>query len=163
MRPVFVSLPWQPPLSVSCSASWLQADDGKSIAATISALRRMDDSARPGATKALALRIRALAAGPDKLRLASSLAMISTEGDPGRDVLQEVATTLSQALREQPPQPQRGEPAPGYQLLAQLVRYENVRAAGDSPQFAAAMAALEEADRKRQTARLQLRDLQGNP
>src|SRR5215471_20137902 len=52
--------------------------------------------------KDTALGIRRLAAGANKLRLADSLAFISTVGDLGQTTLQEVATTLADALREQP-------------------------------------------------------------
>lgn len=143
-----------------CPGPMRAADDVKSIAATVSSLRRLEDSERARTTKDLALRIRVLPASSDKLRLASNLAMVSTEGDPGQDVLQEVATTLSESLRQQPAR-EHSRPETGYQLLAQLVRYEDVRVDNDSPQLPAAMAILEEADRKRRAAGLQLADLQG--
>jgi hypothetical protein len=45
----------------------------------------------------LAERIRQLPASSNKERLALQLASLATEGDPGHDVLQVVATTLAAA------------------------------------------------------------------
>jgi peroxiredoxin len=117
---------------------------------------------RAKTTKDLALEIRRLPAVPNKLRLASGLASLSTEGDFGRDTLQEVTTTVAEALREQPPPPGRnGEPNHLYVELAALVRYEHMRAESDNPQFAAAMAKLETDDASRQKADFTLTDLNG--
>jgi hypothetical protein len=65
-------------------------------------LRDLPDDERVSATKRLALQIRQLRAGTNKEVLAESLANLVTEGDPGLETLQEVATTLAQTLREQP-------------------------------------------------------------
>src|SRR4030095_5887202 len=89
------------------------------------------------------------------------LANLSTEGDPGHSALQEVATTLAQALSEQPVPANQGEPAMAYVTLAQLVRYENVRATVDDPQFAAAMVKLETDEQHRRSADFTLVDLKG--
>ena len=70
--------------------------------------------------------------------------------------MQQVATTLAEALRQQPGSP----PAP-YTELAQLVRYEHVEASLNDPQFTAAFAKLEADDRQRQQADFTLADLQG--
>src|ERR1700689_4370015 len=72
--------------------------------AKIRTLRDLPDKTRAAATKELAVEIRALPVLPDKLRLAVDLTNLSTEGDFGRDTLQEVTTTLAQCLREQPQQ-----------------------------------------------------------
>jgi peroxiredoxin len=112
-------------------------------------------------TQRLALEIRALPAGDHKLILANGLANLSTEGNFGHDALQEVATTLAAALAEHPVPEERGEPAMPYLELAQLVRYEHVQAAMDSPQFGKAMAELEADDQKRQEADFTLTDLEG--
>src|SRR5690242_19803506 len=88
--------------------------------------------------KDVALGIRRLAAGANKLRLADSLAFISTAGDPGQSTLQEVATTLADAIREQPV-----PPVSAYSDLAQLVHYEHVEVSLDDPRFKAAMSKLE--------------------
>jgi peroxiredoxin len=95
------------------------------------------------------------------LLLAGTLAELSTEGDLGRDTLQEVTTTLAAALREQPPAGKPGEPDFLYVELASLVRYEHMQADSDNPQFAAALAKLEADDVKRQSADFTLADLQG--
>jgi thiol-disulfide isomerase/thioredoxin len=112
-------------------------------------------------TKDLALQIRRLPVVPNKLRLAEGLANLSTEGDFGRDTLQEVTTTLATALSERPPAQEKGEPSSMYLELASLVRYEHMQATSDNPQFAAAMARLEADDAKRQNADFTLTDLQG--
>ena len=98
---------------------------------------------------------------PHKLTLANSLANLSTEGDFGRDALQEVTTTLADALREHPVPEEKGQPAAPYIELAELARYEHMRAASDSPEFSAAMAKLERDDEGRQHADFTLTDLEG--
>src|SRR5215831_15707781 len=75
----------------------------KPIVEQIRGLRKLDDTVRAEVTKEMALEIRQLPVVPNKLRLAGALAHLSTEGDFGRATLQEVTTTLAQALREQPP------------------------------------------------------------
>jgi peroxiredoxin len=124
-------------------------------------LRKLDDTVRARTTKDLALQIRALPAVPNKLKLAGALSGLSTEGDFGRDTLQEVTTTLAVALREQPPAGKPGEPDYLFTELASLVKYEHMQAESDNPQFAQAMAKLEAADAKRQKADFTLTDLQG--
>jgi peroxiredoxin len=124
-------------------------------------LRKLADDVRATTTKQLALQIRQLPATQNKLRLATGLAGLSTEGDFGHATLQEVATTLADALREQPPADEKGQPAYGYIELAQLARYEGVQVSLDAPQYAAAMAKLEQDDQRRQTVDFTLTDLQG--
>jgi peroxiredoxin len=128
----------------------------KPIADQIGGLRQLPDDVRARVTKELALQIRQLPKPANRLALAGMLANLSTEGDFGHDTLQEVATTLAEALREQP-----GGPASPYMELAQLVRYEHVKASLDHPQFAAAFAKLEADDQRRQQADFTLADLQG--
>ncbi len=135
----------------------------KPIVQKLGTLRQLPDSTRAEVTKQLALQIRELPASRNKLALANGLANLSTEGDFGHDTLQEVATTLAGALREQPPPAQKGEPAMPYIELAQLVRYEHVQASSDSPQFATAMLKLAADDERRQQANFTLTDLQGKP
>ena len=91
--------------------------------------------------------------------LANGLANLSTEGDFGHDTLQEVATTLAEALREQPVQAKKGQSSAAYVELAQLVRYEHMQASLDDPQFAAAMSKLEADDERRQRINFTLTDL----
>jgi hypothetical protein len=98
------------------------------IADQIKGLRKLDDTVRARTTKQLALLIRQLPVVPNKLRLAGGLANLSTEGDFGKDTLQEVTTTLASALREQPPAGKPGQPDDLYMSLASLVRYEHMQA-----------------------------------
>jgi len=125
-------------------------------------LRDLPDDVRARTTKQLALQIRPLPVTPTKLILANGLANLSTEGDFGHDTLQEVATTLADALRDRPVPQGKGGPAAPYVELAELVRYEHVEASLDDPQFAAAMSKLETDDANRQNADFTLTDLGGN-
>jgi peroxiredoxin len=131
------------------------------ISDQISHLRRLPDDVRARTTQQLAIDIRRLPVTPNKLRLANSLANLSTEGDFGHDTLQEVATTLTEALREQPLPMDGNQPNSLYVELATLVRYEHVQASLDNPQFAAAIARLEADDKQRERADFTLTDLQG--
>jgi peroxiredoxin len=133
----------------------------KQIAEKIRGLRGLADDVRARTTKNLALEIRQLPAVPNKLRLANDLANLSTEGDFGRDTLQEVATTLANALGEQPIQGTPGQPPRPYVELAQLVRYEHVQASLDDPQFAAAISKIEADNVRRQQADFTLAELNG--
>ncbi len=131
-------------------------DQEKPIVEQLHNIRNLPDDVRVGVTKDLALKIRQLPAVPNKLRLAMGLAGRATEGDFGHDTLQEVATTLADAIKEQPPKEQDA-----YLELASLARYEHVNASLDSPQFAAAMAKLEADDQHRNDANFTLTDLSG--
>jgi peroxiredoxin len=124
-------------------------------------LRSLPDDVRARATKKLALQIRALPASDNKVLLANGLANLSTEGDFGRDTVQEVATTLADALRERPVPADKGEPAAPYVELAELVHFEHVTASLDDPEFASATARTEADDSLRDRANFTLRDLQG--
>lgn len=136
-------------------------DQEKPIAQKIGVLRSLPDDFRARVTKQLALQIRQLPAGTHKLSLANALANLSTEGDFGRDTLQEVTTTLADALRETPVPEEKGHPAAPYMELAQLVRYEHMQGSSDSPEFSAAMARLKTEDEGRQDVDFTLADLQG--
>ena len=137
--------------------------DEQPIVDQIRTLRKLPDDVRSRTHTELALKIRALPASDHKVSLATALASLSTEGDLGHDMLQEVATTLAQSLREQPQKPdKKGRPSYSYTALAQLVRYEHVNATLDDPQYQAAMAALAAEDEKRQNADLKLKDLAGH-
>jgi hypothetical protein len=126
------------------------SDQERPIADQIRSIRKVPDDVRGSTTKALAMQIRELPATPNKLQLAMGLAGRATEGDFGRDTLQEVATTLELAIKEEAPKEQDR-----YTELASLVRYEHVNTALDSPQYSAAMARLESEDRERRASRLQ--------
>jgi peroxiredoxin len=133
----------------------------KPIAKQIDGLRDLPDDVRAPTTKELALEIRGLPAAANKLRLAYGLATLSTEGDFGRDTLQEVATTLAGALRESPVPRDHGQPAAPYIELAELAHYEHVQASLDDAQFAAAMSKIAADDAFREHADFTLTDLQG--
>jgi peroxiredoxin len=137
------------------------SDREKPIADQIGGLRALPDDVRARTTKNLAIEIRQLPVTPNKLRLANSLAMLSTEGDFGHDMLQEVATTLAAALREQPLPAKQGQPPRPYVELAELVRYEHVQATLDDPQFAAAVSKIEADNERREQADFTLAELAG--
>jgi peroxiredoxin len=137
-------------------------DQEKRIENQLRGLRDMPDDLRAHTTKQLAIEIRQLPASPNKLMLANGLASLSTEGDFGRDTLQEVAATLAAALREHPVPAEKDEPPEAYVELAQLVRYEHVQVSLDDPQFASAMSQLESDDERRQQADFTLTELGGN-
>jgi len=141
------------------NATWTK--DEAPIRDQIGHLRSLPDDVRARTTKQLALDIRRLPKTAQKLNLANALANLSTEGDFGHDTLQEVGTTLADALREQPVPMNGNEPAFPYVELATLVRYEHVQAALDNPQFNLAMSKLEADDQVRQKADFTLTDLQG--
>jgi peroxiredoxin len=157
-------------LALFCSDPFAQAqqpqivwtDQEKPILDRLRTLRKLPNDQRAQTTKDLALQIRQLPAGMNKVTLAFALANLSTEGDFGQDTLQQVATTLQSSLREHPlPATPKGPPAP-YIELAQLVRYEHVQAAMDDPQYAAAVAKLDADEARNQHANFSLLDLQGN-
>jgi len=136
------------------------SDQEKPVLEQLRGLRQLPDQERAKATKELALEIRALPTSRNKTFLAKGLANLSTEGDFGHDTLQEVATTLELALREQPdlPAPDRADM---YGELASLARYEHVQVADPNAQFTAAIAKLEAEDRIREKADFSLQDMQG--
>jgi peroxiredoxin len=148
--------------TIAAQEKTVWSEQEKPIVEQIKGLRKLDDTVRARTTKELALKIRELPVVPNKLQLAGALANLSTEGDFGRDTLQEVTTTLASALREQPPAGKPGQPHDLYVSLASLVRYEHMRAESDNPQFAEALSKLESADAARQKADFTLTDLQGN-
>src|ERR1700676_1082779 len=130
------------------------SDQEKPIVEQLHGLRKLDDMVRARTTKDLAMQIRQLPIVPNKLKLAG----LSTEGDFGRDTLQEVTTTLALALREQPPAGKPGEPDPLDVELASRARYEHMHGESGIPQFAEAMAQREANDADRQNADFTLTD-----
>ena len=137
------------------------SDQEQPILDQIRTLRSLPEDQRAHTAKQLALQIRPLPASPNKVRLANGLANLSTEGDLGQDTLQEVATTLADSLREQPPPAAPKGPAMPYVELALLVRYEHVQVTLDDPQFAAAISKVEADDLRHQRADFILSDLHG--
>jgi peroxiredoxin len=154
-----VSLFCSPALHAQKKTAW--SDREKPVLEQLRKLRDLPDSERPNATAQLAIQIRGLRSTERKELLAEQLANLATEGDPGQATLQEVATTLAQALHEHPLAENGGEPARPYITLAQLVLYEHVKASLDAPQFSAAMTKLEADDRQRQGVDFTLADLNG--
>ncbi|HTU49554.1 MAG TPA: TlpA disulfide reductase family protein [Acidobacteriaceae bacterium] len=74
----------------------------------------------------IATDIRTLPPGMEKVKLADALSEMVTGGNPSPQLLQAVATTLSQALSEHPIPEKKDQPAAPYMNLARYVRYENV-------------------------------------
>ena len=170
------SILWLARAAVAQTNEVVWSAEEKPIADQIRGLRGLADDVRAETTRDLALKIRKLPATKNKLRLALGLAGRSTEGDFGHSTLQEVATTLAHALREQPvPWQESGNaagsagegaratrrPADEYYELVTLVRYEHVEASLEDPQFSAAMKELEAEDQKREHPEFTLKDLAG--
>jgi peroxiredoxin len=155
------------PLNLAAQKPTIEwSDQEKPIVAGLHGLRGLPDDVRAATTKDLALKIRQLPVVPNKLKLANALADLSTEGDFGHDTLQEVTTTLAQALHEQPmPAAKNGGPAEPYGELAALARYEHMEttplSVSNTPQLAAALAKLAADDQQRQQVDFTLTDLQG--
>jgi len=147
------------------------SDAGKAIGDSIHKLRSLSDTDRVGATKSLALQIRQLPAGEEKRMLALGLAFVSTEGDFGRDTLQSVTDTLTEAVTQTPPPrvhapnapaSDPGQPADEYDELAQLAKYEHMNVALTAPDYKEAVSNLDKLDAKRAAADFTLTDLNGN-
>jgi peroxiredoxin len=133
----------------------------QAIVGSIKSLRATPDNERGAKTTTLALEIRTLPAGANKLRLAVGLTHLSTEGDFGHTTLQTVADTLAQTLLETPqPAAKDGAPAPPYVDLAKLVRYEHVTTTLESPQYTKATAELAANEAAVEKADFTLKDLQ---
>jgi thiol-disulfide isomerase/thioredoxin len=132
-----------------------------SITDGLKGLRGLSEDKRPAATLKLAEDIRTLPAGPGKVRLATGLAGLSTEGDAGHDTLQAVADTLSKALAESPVPAKGDRPPAPYDELANLVRYEGLTTTLDDPLYAKAMQILVDNDADVAKADFTLKDLHG--
>jgi len=91
---------WIP--DISGQSRPVPSPDEKAISDELRTLRSVPDDQRGAVTRDLAQRLRKLPPTQTKLSLAGGLANLSTEGDFGKQTLQEVATTLAEALREQP-------------------------------------------------------------
>jgi len=126
------------------------------ISEKIGTLRSLKDDIRATTTRDLALEIRKLPAGPNKVNFAYSLSNLATEGDFGRDTLQTVADTLTTAVRETPP----AEPGP-YVQLANLARYEEIKVDLDSAAFRSALASVDALSDRRKKVDFTLTDLTG--
>lgn len=132
----------------------------KNISDSIGKLRSVPDDQRGAKTAEIAHEIATLPASQRKLQLAVGLAHLSTEGDPGRENLQAVTSTLQQALSETPqPVTKKGTPAEPYMELASLVRYEGMTAELGDPQFKQAADALAKEDEEIGKADFTLTDI----
>jgi peroxiredoxin len=182
---LFVIGPWTAQIASAQNKEIVWSAEEKPLHDQIRGLRGLADDVRARTTMDLALKIRKLPPTDNKLLLALGLAGLATEGDFGHDTLQEVATTLAEALRERPlPWPEEKQadagmvaetdagrnaratpgprkPADAYFELATLLRYEHVEASLDDPQFSAAMTWLAADDRKREHPAFTLKDLTG--
>lgn len=150
-------------LGTACTRTGSQtssADAADGIKVSIAALRQMPDDQRAKTTKDLALRIRQLPVGDGQLSLAQSLANLSTEGDFGRDTLQEVTNTLAAAVTGAAVN--GPVPAGSYASLAQLARYEGMSVRLDAPAFTAALAEVDRLAAIRGAADFTLTDLDGH-
>jgi len=152
-------------LAACCIATTLHAQAAKPASDTdivkqLQGLRAVPDAERGAKTGEIAREIRALPASMRKTQLAVGLAHLSTEGDPGRENLQEVTTTLGAALAETPvPATKDGKPAEPYMELASLVRYEGMTTELSDPQLTQAGTLLAENDAEIEKADFTLRDL----
>lgn len=139
------------------------SEAAKPIIAGLMGIRKLSDADRIQATKNLALEIRNLPAGAEKVDLAYHLAFVSTEGDFGRDTLQAVTDTLADAVKETPPPREKGEPAGPYMDLAELNRYEHMKVDLDAPDYQDALVRLDAIEKIRENADFTLNDITGKP
>ena len=146
----------------ACQAGAIRSDAEKAIIKKLGGLRGIADAQRSGVTRDLALEIRKLPAGANKASLAYSLANLATEGDFGRDTLQEVTTTLAQSLTETHIAGQGGQPHPGFDELAQLSKYEHMKVSINSADYKASVANLNKVDADRAKVDFSLTDIEGH-
>jgi peroxiredoxin len=136
--------------------------DEQAVIAKLKTLRAVPDAQRGEATKQIAAQIDALPTGMNKLRLASGLSNLATEGDFGHDTLQAVANTLTQALAATPiPARTPDRPASPYLQLAKYVRYEHVTTTLKDPEYDRAQAILLADEAEVEKADFTLSDLNG--
>ena len=143
-----------------CAALGLAAQEPSGLAAAKAIdqeIRKLSDlpgGVRARAIQGLALRVRQQ---PQSyaVALALNLAIAATEAS-GRDTLQDVATTLADALRKTPAQ--RNDAA--YLKLAELARYYHVQVSLDDPRYTSAISRLLADDQHRSDADFTLTDVQ---
>lgn len=134
------------------------------IVAEMKTLRSTPDAERGTKTSALAAKIAALPASRNKLRLASGLSNLSTEGDFGHQSLQDVADTLTLALTQSPVASgadKADRPAAPYLELAKLLRDEHVTSTLNDPEFDRAKSVLLADEAEVEKADFTLTDLAG--
>ncbi len=124
-------------------------------------LRSLSADRRTDATLKLALDIRTLPPGPAKVKLAYSLAGLSTEGDAGHGTLQAVADTLAKSLAESPVAAKGDRPPAQYTELADIVLHEHLTITLDDPLYSKALQTLGQDDADAEKADFTLKDLHG--
>ena len=118
----------------------------------ITHLRDLPENDRAHAIKALAIRIRQQ---PQRYIIALAEHFVNVAEPPERDSLQEVITTLADALRKSP----RDAADEWYLKLAELARYNRIEVALDDVRYATATSKLEALDRRRSDSDFTLTDL----
>lgn len=124
-------------------------------------LRSVATDQRSAETIKIAVEIRALPAGIEKVKVADALSHLVTEGDPGKEALQSVADTLGQSLTETPLPSKTDHPPMPYIDLAKLVRYEHVTSTLNDPLYAKAGGILADEEAEIAKADFTLKDLNG--
>jgi peroxiredoxin len=144
------------------SAAFLSAQDDPALAAAkaldqeILKLNTLPHHARAQAIHDLATRVRQQP--PEYMAaLAFNLSVDAGESD-GREVLQDVANAMVQAIRKSPPSYVSRDM---YTSLASLARYGYVEVALDDPKYVAAVSHLDADDRQRAAAAFTLQDIRG--
>jgi peroxiredoxin len=149
-------------LALTLTVSTLNAQATESsIVDRLKGLRAVPTAQRPAATAKLAADIRTLPPSPRKVNLADALTHLATEGDPGKETLQAVSDTLSQALTESPVTPKNDQPPMPYMAVAKLVRYEHVTTDLKSPLLDKASEILAANDAEIEKVDFTLKDLHG--
>jgi peroxiredoxin len=144
------------------SSAFLAAQDDPALAAAkaldqeILKLNTLPQDARPHAIHDLAARVRQQPASYIAA-LAFNLSADSGESD-GREVLQDVANTMVEAIHRSPAKYLAGNM---YTALAELARYGRVEVSLDNPKYAAAVSQLDANDRQRAGAAFTLQDIRG--
>jgi hypothetical protein len=95
------------------------SDPDKAISTQIGKLRNLSDAEWTQAVGQLAREIQELAPGAGKTSLIGRFSNLVTEGDAGHEILQIVASTIADVLRDSPNAQMEA-------TLAQLVRYEHI-------------------------------------
>jgi len=134
------------------------------IIAEMRTLRSTPDAERGAKTTSIALEIAALPGGINKLRLATNLASLATEGYFGHAMLQTVTDTLATALAQNPIPARPGatdRPAMPYLELAKLVRYEHTTTTLKDPEYDRAQSFLVADEAEIEKADFTLTDLSG--
>ena len=144
------------------SSVFLTAQDDPALAAAkaldqeILKLNALTQGARPHAIHDLAFRIRQQPASW-VAALAFNLSVDASESD-GREILQDVANTMVDAIRRSPPGNIAGNM---YTNLASLARYGHIDVTLDNQKYAAALSRLDADDRRRASAAFTLQDMHG--